>query len=247
MPRRDLAGPLQAVGGLFAMTESTRHAPGSGDEDRQPVRNCRFASAKELTAMTARAFEIDDESAYNEFRSRRLEASTTTPTRYRLDVIASNVADVIQSAGGWLFDRAMFGWDVNVLIAEPSDVRSLQILGIRTVPFELTCQSVTEWTRAPALAVAAEVFNTDARVREIVATALERGLGEVTLWGDTGPTEFHQRVEDVQHRLSAAARAFKAHALTAAALPPRPLTPTEKFRCGSRWCPPYEPDLLPIG
>jgi hypothetical protein len=179
--------------------------------------------------------------------SLRLVASTTTPTRYRVDVIASSVADVILSAGGWLFDRAKFGWDVNLLIAEPSDVRSLHILGLRAVPFDLPCHSAIEWAPNSALAVAAGVLNTDDRVREIVFTALERGLGEVTLWGDTGSTEFHRRTQDVQHRLSTAALAFKAHALTAAVLPPGPLTPTEKFRSGTRWCPPYEPDLLPIG
>jgi uncharacterized membrane protein len=30
----------------------------------------------------------------------------------RHDVIASTIADVVRSAGGWLFDRAMVGWDV---------------------------------------------------------------------------------------------------------------------------------------
>ncbi len=138
--------------------------------------------------MKIGAFEIDDDSPDNGFRNCRLVASTTEPTRYRLDVIASSVADVILSAGGWLFDRAKFGWDVNLLIAEPSDVRSLHILGIRAVPFDRACHSVTEWAPTPALAVAAQVLKTDERVREIVVTALERGLGEVTLWGDTGPS-----------------------------------------------------------
>ncbi|MBV8789682.1 MAG: hypothetical protein JOZ00_23760, partial [Mycobacterium sp.] len=30
--------------------------------------------------------------------------------RYRLDVVAASAADVVQSAGGWLYDRAMAGW-----------------------------------------------------------------------------------------------------------------------------------------
>jgi len=30
--------------------------------------------------------------------------------RYRLDVVAADVADVVRFAGGWLFDRAMAGW-----------------------------------------------------------------------------------------------------------------------------------------
>ncbi len=162
--------------------------------------------------------------------------------RYRLEVIASGVDDVVRSAGGWLFDRAMAGWDVNVLLPEPGDTWPLQILGISTLPVDLT-----NWPRAQAIAIAADVFNTNARVRENVVEALECGLAEVTLWGDTWPPEFHRRVGAVHHRLSTAARAFKAHALSAAALPSDSIAPTERFRSGSRWLPPYEPDLMPIG
>ena len=39
--------------------------------------------------------------------------------RYRLDVVAANVADVVKFAGGWLVDRVMAGWDVTVLIGRP--------------------------------------------------------------------------------------------------------------------------------
>jgi hypothetical protein len=182
--------------------------------------------------MTARAFDISD---------RRPESSASTLTRYRLDVIATSVDDVVRSAGGWLFDRAMAGWEVNLRHAEPSDARPLQILGINTV------EPVADWPRTQAIAVAADVFNTEERVRENVVMALEQGLVEVTLWGDTWPPEFHRRAEAVQHHLSAAARAFKAQAVAVSELPPAPLTGTERFRSGSRWHPPYEPDLIPIG
>jgi hypothetical protein len=95
--------------------------------------------------------------------------------------------------------------------------------------------------------VAADVFNANKRIRQSVVVALERGLTEVTLWGDTLPPELHRRVGEVEHRLSAAARAFKSHALSAAKLPPASIADTERFRSGSRWYPPYEPDLVPIG
>ena len=95
-----------------------------------------------------------------------------------------------------------------------------------------------------AIAVAAQVCNTDAHVRENVVLALQRGLTEVTLWGDTWPPDFHG-AETVQHPLSLAARAFKAQALAAAALPAGEVTATEAVRSGSRWYPAYEPDLLP--
>ena len=164
--------------------------------------------------------------------------------RYRLDVIASNADDVVRSAGGWLFDRAMGGWDVNLLITDPSDARPLRILGIRTCSPD-SAESVMKSPRTQAIAVAADVFNTDARVRETVVAAMERGHTEVTLWGDTWPPDFHG-TEAVQHRLSSAARAFKTQALAAAALPAGSITATESFRSGSRWYPAYEPDLLPV-
>ena len=57
--------------------------------------------------------------------------------RYRLDVVAADVADVVKFAGGWLFDRAMAGWDVTVLVADHPDERPLQILGAQIVDLEV--------------------------------------------------------------------------------------------------------------
>ena len=60
--------------------------------------------------------------------------------RYRLDVVAASVADVVRFAGGWLFDRAMAGWDVTVLltdrVADHRDERPLHILGAQTLDLE---------------------------------------------------------------------------------------------------------------
>lgn len=196
--------------------------------------------------MTARAVDIDDLSRRNGFLGRVPESSARMLTRYRLDVIASSVGDVVQSAGGWLFDRAMAGWDINLHLGGSWDVRPLRILGIDVHPLHETLASPTTWPPGHSIAVAADVFTTDARVRKNAAGALERGLTEVTVWGDTWPPEFNRRAEAVQHRLSAAARAFKAQALTAAALPSGSIALTETFR-SSRRHPPYEPDLIPMG
>ncbi len=43
--------------------------------------------------------------------------------RYRLDIVAPSVAEAVRHAGGWIFDRVMAGWDVNVLLAQPGDTR----------------------------------------------------------------------------------------------------------------------------
>ena len=43
--------------------------------------------------------------------------------RYRVDVVAASAADVVQSAGGWLYDRVMAGWEVTALIPRGCDSR----------------------------------------------------------------------------------------------------------------------------
>jgi hypothetical protein len=181
--------------------------------------------------MTARALEVDSS-----------QLSSTTVTRYRLDVIAADLADAIAAAGGWLFDRAMSGWDVSLHMADPSETRALQILGIKAHPLKLA----SERPFTHALAVSADVLNAEACVRDMVITMLDRGVTEVALWGDTWPPEFHRRAERIGHRLSRAARAFKGHALVAAALPAGSVSDTEAFHGGVPWGLPYESDLLSI-
>ena len=133
--------------------------------------------------------------------------------RYRLDVIAPNVRDVVKSAGGWLFDHRMAGWDVTVAVWEGGDVRPLQILGVDTL--ELNSSSWEQRPSPQCLAVAADLFHRNARVRSGVLHAFENGLTEVTLWGEPWPEELHRSIGQVRHRLSNAARVFKAHALAA--------------------------------
>ena len=55
--------------------------------------------------------------------------------RYRLDLVAASVADVVTCAGGWLCDRVMAGWDVTVLVGEhepmvPARAEVFQSLGV---------------------------------------------------------------------------------------------------------------------
>src|ERR1700749_2864333 len=54
----------------------------------------------------------------------------------RMVAIAPTVADAIESAGGWLFDQALAGWDVTVIMAEQADCRPLRILGVRDYTLE---------------------------------------------------------------------------------------------------------------
>jgi hypothetical protein len=168
--------------------------------------------------------------------------------RYRLDVVASSVLDVVRFAGGWLFDRSMAGWDVTVLLtdlADHPDVRPLQIIGARMLDLECALASVDDRPRPQALAAAADLVGCDSRVRQGVLQALDHGVTEVTLWGDTWPAELDGSVGLVQHRLSTAAQTFKGKALVAAAMPVSVIGHTESFRSGLLACPSVAADLVP--
>ncbi|BAX94399.1 hypothetical protein [Mycobacterium shigaense] len=172
--------------------------------------------------------------------------------RYRLDVVASSVADVVRCAGGWLFDRAMAGWDVTVLLSDPgddADERPLQILGVKALGLELALASVDIRPRPQALAAAADLFDCDSQVRRGVLRALDQGATEVTLWGETWPAELDDSVGLVQHRLSSAAQVFKGRALAAASTdgsaPIGSIGLIETFRSGLLAWPSVAADLVP--
>ena len=167
--------------------------------------------------------------------------------RYRLDVVAADVADVVRFAGGWLFDRAMAGWDVTVLLADHPDDRPLQILGAQIVDLEYALATVGHRSPPQTLAAAADLFDCDSRVRDGVLRALDHGATEVTLWGQTWPAELDDSVGLVEHRLSAAARAFKTQALAAAAISADSIGPIETFRSRVMSSPSVEADLIPAG
>jgi hypothetical protein len=152
--------------------------------------------------------------------------------RYRLDVVAPTVLDAVRFAGGWVYDRVMAGWDVTVLVGDDDDVRPLEILGAEVRDLESVLASWEDRPNPQTVAVAADLFDRDARVRQGVLEALEQGATEVTLWGEGLPAELDESVDSVQHRLSSAARAFKAQALAAANAPDAAVGNTEIFRCG---------------
>lgn len=165
--------------------------------------------------------------------------------RYRLDVVASSVVDVVTFAGGWLFDRAMAGWDVTVLLTDHPDDRPLHILGAKTLDLDGVLASVGTHPRPQALAAAPDLLGSDPRVRSGVLQALDHGVTEVTLWGTTWPAELDDSVGRVQHRLSMAAQIFKARALSAAAAPLDSIGPVETFRSGLLASRSVAADLLP--
>lgn len=171
--------------------------------------------------------------------------------RYRFDLVGRSVLDVVMAAGGWLYDRATAGWDVTVLIdgaEDTQDTRPLQILGAQVLDLASVLSQWEQWPHPQTIAVCSEMFDGHAQVRQGVIDALEHSNTEVTLWGDV-PAELDRDVDARQHRLSAAARAFKAQALRAAGVDPATDNAwdahIETFRCGPAACTSVAADLSP--
>jgi hypothetical protein len=136
-------------------------------------------------------------------------AACATVARYRFHVVAPSVVDAVTSAGGLICDRAMAGWQVTVLVAGPVDDRAIQILGAAAASLRTPSQGP-----APQmLAVASELIIGNRSVRDLVCDALD-GATDLLLWGRR-PPGLNCTFNPVGHRPSAAAQAFKAHALAA--------------------------------
>jgi uncharacterized protein YeaC (DUF1315 family) len=166
--------------------------------------------------------------------------------KYRLDVVANSVVDVVRATGGWLYDRVAAGWEVTVVLPQHRDTRPLQILGVRTVELESRFAPANMIWPSRGLAVSADVFASTPCVRDLVFKALDHRLTEVTLWNDGWPLTVERRTTTVQHVLSGAARAFKAHALAAAGVSGQPVGPTETLLSDMKSCLPVDSELVPI-
>ena len=152
--------------------------------------------------------------------------------RPRLTAIAPSTAEAVRCAGGWLFDQVMVGWDVTVVAVDMGDTRALEILGVRARELDAICANPILGPCPQSIAVRTDLYDADERVRRLVLAAAEGGGAEIRLWGDGWPEDFDGRAESVSHRLSLAARAFKAQAMAAADLCGEPTGDTEVFRRG---------------
>ena len=78
----------------------------------------------------------------------------------------------------------MAGWDVTVMIP-PGDARPCRSWGPRLATSIQLRRD--ERPHPQTVAVAADLFVSDERVREGVLGALDHGMTEVTLWGERSP------------------------------------------------------------
>ena len=185
--------------------------------------------------MATRSFTADDETTAGIGPIDRISAGAGRILRYQLNVVASSTEDAVRSAGGWLCDRARAGWHVNVRVADGGDPRPLAILGAAALELDEDFVSmVRSASRVGALALSADLLGADPHMREEVLRVLKRGLTEVIVWGEKWPAELGRQADPIHHRVSAAARAFKSHALVAADVSTDSVTPTETlFRVGT--------------
>jgi hypothetical protein len=113
----------------------------------------------------------------------------------------------------------MAGWDVTVLTADHADPRPLEILGARVRDLEAILALPLVGGCLQAIAVRADLYAADERVRAMVLRALGEGKAEIRFWGDFRQEDTGAGADRLSHRLSLAAQAFKAHALAAATAP----------------------------
>jgi hypothetical protein len=144
-----------------------------------------------------------------------LALSAISDMRYRLCVVARDVGELVDLAGGWICDRILAGWDVSVAVSEPRDLRPLQILGV-TLVTQQRPRLITGDSGTTSIAIAPGIFENNNHIRSEVLQALDRGAIEVIFVGPSLPRDLDGRLARRRHRLSGAARAFKTHALAAA-------------------------------
>jgi hypothetical protein len=187
--------------------------------------------------MAARSFDSADRGVSRVHQlpqqGTRIEPPVQHSLRPRLAAIAPSTAEVVQFAGGWLFDQVMAGWDVTVITADRADPRPLRILGVRPRDLDTLVAAPLAGPCLQAIAIRTDLYACDERVRRLVRTVVAGGRAEIRLWGDCWPADFGERTAPVSHQLSLAAMAFKAQAQAAAAGPAGPAVPsagTELFQ-----------------
>lgn len=140
-------------------------------------------------------------------------------------VVIDQIGDTVRDTGGWLCDRVWAGWDVTAWVPAGCDTTPLRILGVRAITLD---DDLWPARRPAAIAIGSDLASLPSALRTKVDALIRDPRTEVTVWGDLRPLPGN-RLHDVQHRLSAAAVAFKTQALHAAAVSGT-CPPMENFR-----------------
>jgi hypothetical protein len=139
--------------------------------------------------------------------------------RYQFHVVAASVSDAVRAIGGLIFDQAMAGWDVGVMLDADADRgiddRPIRILGATVTHLPTNPHRAGMLPRSHMLAVATDVMVRSEAVRRQVLAAGNDSATDVLFWGRYQPPTLTCKFVPVRHRPSAAAQVFKSHALAA--------------------------------
>jgi len=154
-------------------------------------------------------------------RCSSVHPATATPGQgevHAMIVVIDNIGDAVRDAGGWLCDRVWAGWDVTAWVPAGRDTTALQILGVTTMALDDESDDLWPGRRPTAVAIGSDMSWLPHRIRAKIDALMRHPRTEVTVWGDrrSAPGD---RFQDLPHRLSAAAIAFKTQAMHAASLP----------------------------
>jgi hypothetical protein len=167
------------------------------------------------------------------------------PCGYTIDVVAADAADAVRAAGGLIFDRIHEGWTARVFVLEEGlDPRPLHILGAHGFHYD-GIDALAPSRLRTALALSSAALAHSDEIYQNTLTRLRRGCAEVSLWGEP-PQEMQHHLVAMEHRLTPAAKAFKAYAWAACANGPVLQPQSERFHGLGTLCLPGNPDLTPV-
>ncbi len=146
-----------------------------------------------------------------------LRDASDAPGKYQFHVVGGNIVEAVRSIGGLIFDRAMAGWEVSVVVDGEAGVddRPLRILGAGVAKRLSDPLHARVLPRPHLLAVATDVMVKSDAVRRQVLEIGDANETEVLLWGRHHPTNLNRTFVAVRHQPSSAAQVFKSHALAA--------------------------------
>lgn len=130
---------------------------------------------------------------------------------YKLVVLAPGTTDVVSAASGLIVDALRTGWRVEAYLENGSDTRALQILGVDGHVLPVRFDFEPHWP--DVVVFAASMYERHRGVRRLIADTRRRGA-DVAAWGGSWSAA-PVSATDIEHCLSAAARAFKHHAMKA--------------------------------
>jgi hypothetical protein len=144
-------------------------------------------------------------------------------------VAATGMAELVQFAGGWLFDHVLNGWNVVIAVTDHTYSAAVGIGGVPVVALDSELLSPQAGPRPREVAASMALSQSDPRLRAGLRSLLDDGETDIRLWGESPAHELGHPFTPVQHRLSVAALAFKATAWAAVSAQAEPIEIIERF------------------